>query len=81
MQRSHFTKNITSRLMGVLLLLLGATAAIAQQQVNLSAGPASLTLPDGSSVPMWSYSCGTAVSGSTASCNPLNAAGLTAGVW
>jgi hypothetical protein len=74
MQRSHFNKSITTSLIGVLLLLLGATAAIAQQQVNLTAGPATLTLPDGSSVPMWGYSCGAAVSGSTATCAKLNPA-------
>jgi hypothetical protein len=42
------------------------------QQVNLTAGPTSLTLPDGTTVPMWGYSCGTPVSGSTATCAPLN---------
>ena len=80
MQRSHFNKSITTSLIGVILLLLGATAAIAQQQVNLTAGPATLTLPDGSSVPMWGYSCGAAVSGSTATCSALNP-GATPGAW
>ena len=56
------------------ILLLGAAAAYGQQQVNLTAGPATATLPDGSTVPMWGYSCGTAVSGSTATCAPLNTA-------
>jgi uncharacterized membrane protein len=37
-------------------LLLGVGPAVAQQQVNLTAGPASVSLPDGSSVPMWGYS-------------------------
>ena len=40
--------------------------------VNLTAGPATATLPDGSIVPMWGYSCGAAVTGSTATCAPLN---------
>ena len=51
-----------------------ATAARGQQQVNLTAAPTSTTMPDGSTVPMWGYSCGTAVTGSTATCarsNPL----------
>jgi hypothetical protein len=72
MQRSHFNKSITTSLIGVLLLLLGATAAVAQQPVNLTAGPATLALPDGSSVPMWGYSCGAAVANSTATCAKLN---------
>src|SRR5437588_2047389 len=54
------------------VLLLGAGRVIAQQQVNLTAGPTTITLPDGSTVPMWGYSCGTAVTGSTATCAKLN---------
>jgi len=33
-----------------------------------TAAPAATNLPDGTAVPMWGYSCGTAVAGSTASC-------------
>lgn len=54
------------------VLLLGAGTAGAQQQVNLTAGPATITLPDGSAVPMWGYSCGAIVTGSTATCAKLN---------
>src|SRR5579871_2763417 len=54
------------------ILLFAAAAAFGQQQINLSAGPATTTMPDGTVVPMWGYSCGTAVSGSTASCAPLS---------
>src|SRR5205807_3859024 len=54
------------------VLLLGAGRVIAQQQVNLTAGPTTITLPDGSTVPMWGYSCGTAVTSSTATCAKLN---------
>ena len=46
------------------VLLLGAGLALAQ--VNLTAAPTSVTLPDGSVVPMWGYTCGTAAAGSTA---------------
>src|SRR5450631_1444036 len=56
------------------VLLLGASLAVAQQQVNLTAGPASLTLPDGAAVPMWGYSCGAVVVGSTATCAKSNPA-------
>jgi hypothetical protein len=56
------------------LLLLGSGAASAQQQINLTAGPATATLPDGTTVPMWGYTCGTKVTGSLATCFALNAA-------
>ena len=61
-------------------LLLACGASFGQQQINLSAGPATATLPDGTAVPMWGYSCGTLVSGSTATCAASK--GTTpAGVW
>src|SRR6266567_3448476 len=41
---------------GATVLLLAA--GMARAQVNLTAGPTSITLPDGSSVPMWGYTCG-----------------------
>jgi hypothetical protein len=56
------------------VFLLGASIALAQQQVNLTAGPTSITLPDGSNVPMWGYSCGAVVNGSTATCAKSNPA-------
>ncbi len=55
----------------VFLLFLFATV-MGFGQVNLTAGPASITLPDGTTVPMWGYSCGTAVATSTATCAPLS---------
>ena len=58
--------------LAVLVLLLGASWAVAQQQINLTAGPTSITLPDGSVVPMWGYSCGAVVDGSTATCAKSN---------
>ena len=54
------------------VLVLASSAALAQQAVNLAAGPATATLPDGSALPMWGYSCGAVVSGSTATCARLN---------
>ena len=59
------------------VLLFGAGAASAQVSVNLTAGPATATLPDGSAVPMWGYSCAT---GST-NCAPLNPAATNAATW
>jgi len=52
-------------------LLLAAGMGFGQQQINLSAGPATAAMPDGTVVPMWGYSCGTAT-GSTATCAPLS---------
>src|SRR5256884_55256 len=77
--------------LAVSVLLLGSGAAFAQQQVNLTAAPATATMPDGAAVPMWGYTCGTLPTGttSTATCTALNkavaAAALTTtplvGVW
>jgi len=77
--RRNFKKHFTTTFIEILVLLLGATLAVAQQQVNLTAGPATATLPDGSQVPMWGYSCGAAVSGSSASCVSLKP--VAAGQW
>ncbi len=59
-------------LRAVTILSFAAVAAFGQQQVNLTAGPANATMPDGTTVPMWGYSCGGVVTGSTATCAPLN---------
>jgi hypothetical protein len=62
------------------ILLFGVGASFAQQTINLTAAPTTVTLPDGSVVPMWGYFCGAAVAASTASCAALNplAIGLAA---
>jgi hypothetical protein len=71
--RSTTLKSILKTAMfAVAGLLLTASASFAQQQVNLTAAPTTATMPDGSTVPMWGYSCGTVVSGSTATCAALN---------
>src|SRR5580765_8133630 len=73
MRSTHFNKTVRTVLLAVCILLLEASWAVAQQQVNLTAGPTSITLPDGSSVPMWGYSCdATQPAGSTATCAKLN---------
>ena len=58
------------------VLLLGGGVAVAQ--VNLTAAPINSTLPDGSIVPMWGYSCGALVTGATATCAASNPAVVTA---
>ncbi|HXJ90059.1 MAG TPA: hypothetical protein VMS18_24820 [Candidatus Binatia bacterium] len=70
MRFTHSDKTVKTVLLAVCILLLGASWAVAQQQVNLTAGPTSITLPDGSAVPMWGYTCGTTAGG--AGCAKLN---------
>jgi len=74
MRFNHLKATLKTAVLAVSVLLLGAGVAVAQQTVNLTAGPATTTLPDGTAVPMWGYSCGAAATGSTATCAPLNPA-------
>ncbi len=53
-------------------LLLCAVMGFGQQTINLSAAPTTVTLPDGTVVPMWGYFCGSAVTTATATCAALN---------
>ena len=78
MRLTNLKAILRTAIQGATVLLLGTCVASAQQQVNLAAGPTTLTLPDGSTVPMWSYTCGAVVSGSTATCAKLNP---TAAAW
>jgi hypothetical protein len=79
--RSNYLNTMTkTTVVAVFLLLLGVCTSVAQQQVNLTAAPSTVTLPDGNVVPMWGYSCGTVFAGSSATCAALNPA-ATAGVW
>ncbi len=80
MIRISDSKSKTTLKGGVLasaLLLFAAATGFGQQQINLSAGPATTTMPDGTVVPMWGYNCGAAVSNSTATCAPLSGANPT----
>ena len=74
MRFNHLKATLKTAVAAVSILLLGAGLAVAQQPVNLTAAPTTLTLPDGSVVPMWGYSCGAAITGSTAACAALNKA-------
>ena len=60
------------------VLMLASGVSLAQTTVNLTAGPATATLPDGAAVPMWGYSCDTVAD---PACRPLNAAATTPAVW
>src|SRR5436305_730524 len=70
---SNYPKTLTTAVVTVTFLLLGACWAVAQQ-VNLTAGAAALTMPDGNTVQMWGYTCDDAGTGG-ASCAKLNPAG------
>src|SRR6516165_12516232 len=81
MMRSNYLKaSLKTAVLAVTVLLLGASASFAQS-VNLTAGPTTATLPDGSVVPMWGYICGSAVTGSTATCAASNPSALRPSSW
>src|ERR1700751_728355 len=77
MRFNTFKSHLIQSGLATSLLLLASGAAFAQQQINLTAAPANAILPDGSSVPMWGYSCGTIVSGSQATRAATNPAVVT----
>jgi IPT/TIG domain len=60
---------VKAALVSVFLLLM-AVAGFGQTTINLTAAPSTTTLPDGTTVPMWGYFCGTATGGSCAALNP-----------
>ncbi|KAA6458590.1 hypothetical protein DYQ86_18670 [Acidobacteria bacterium AB60] len=72
MQMNTLKAIVKTAARGAAVLLLGAGIARAQQVINLSAGASTLALPDGSSVPMWGYACGTPDPNSTANCAAAN---------
>ena len=67
---------VKATVLGATVLLLGL--GMARAQVSLVAAPTTVTLPDGSVVPMWGYSC---VSALGATCTALNPASATSGKW
>jgi hypothetical protein len=52
MQTKNF-KTILKSVALVLAILPFAAAAFGQQTINLTAGPTTTTMPDGTTVPMW----------------------------
>jgi hypothetical protein len=62
------------------ILLLSAGASFGQQVVNLTAGSAGITLPDGTGVPMWGYSCGTPVATVSTTASAVNGTTVTVAV-
>jgi hypothetical protein len=73
MRFTTFKSQLSKSGLAATVLLLGSGAVFAQQQINLTAGPANAVMPDGSTVPMWGYSCdSTQVNTSLAKCAALN---------
>src|SRR5664279_211088 len=83
MRSNDLKATLKTAVLAVNLLLLAVGVSLAQQQVNLTAGPAPLILPDGSTVPMWGYTCAgtTVITSSTATCAALNSAAAGIGQW
>ena len=81
---NNFKASLIKAGLAASVLLLASGTSFAQttpQQINLTAAPSTLTVPDGSVVPMWGYFCNaTQVSGSTAGCAALNT-NAAAGTW
>src|SRR6267154_6723683 len=77
MRFNHLKATLKTAVLAVSVLLLGAGVAVAQ--VNLTAAPTTTTLPDGTVVQMWGYSCGAVVAPTT--CLPLNPASVSTATW
>ena len=68
--RINYLKSILkTAVFGASVLLFGAAVTGAQVTVNLTAAPTTATLPDGTVVPMWGYSC---TGGATPNCAAAN---------
>jgi len=74
MRTNHFQSTLKAALRVVSILPLAAVAAFGQS-VSLTAAPATATLPDGTAVPMWGYSCTAFVAPATCAALNPNAAG------
>jgi hypothetical protein len=76
MRFNYLNASLKTAIFVTTVFLFGVGLAVAQQQVNLTAGPATMTMPDGSTVPMWGYTCTPLAAGvtSTATCVKSNPA-------
>ena len=75
MRTNNFKDKLKAALRVASILPFAAVVAFGQQQVNLTAGPANLVMPDGSTVKMWGYSCDAIQkSGSLATCAQIGRA-------
>src|SRR5437588_12467308 len=75
MPTNNFNAILKAALRVAAILPFAAVVAFGQQTVNRTAGPTTTTMPDGTVVPMWGYTCGAAVAANpvpVASCAALN---------
>jgi len=74
MRANNFKTTLRTALLGISILLVAVGLSFGQQTVNLTAAPTTTILPDGNTVPMWSYLCEPLAVGSTstATCAALN---------
>jgi hypothetical protein len=76
MRSTTFKSALIKSRLAATLLLLASGASYAQQAVNLTAAPSNVVMPDGTSVPMWGYSCtGTPTNATCAAANGWNVPG------
>jgi hypothetical protein len=72
--RSNYLKLALTTAVSAVAILFGASASVAQS-VSLTAGPTSITLPDGKNVPMWGYGCVASSGGASCVASNPTAAG------
>src|SRR5229473_612031 len=81
MRMNNFKAILKAALRVVCILPFAAVVAFGQQTVNLTAAPTTTTMPDGTVVPMWGYTCtgvtGTALATGTQTCAALNPASVS----
>src|SRR5882762_8333651 len=71
--RSNYLKATLKAAILAVTVLLSMAGVSSAQTVNLTASQQSTTLPDGNTIPMWGWTCGTVTQGTTAgtSCTAL----------
>ena len=79
MRFNYLKASLKKAILVTTVLLLGMGASFAQS-VNLTAAATTTTLPDGTLVHMWGYSCNDAGT-APATCAALNPTAATAGAW
>src|SRR5258706_6802616 len=70
MRFNYLKTSLKTAVLATTVLLLGVGLAVGQ--VGLTAAPTTLVTPDGATVPMWGYSCGTPATGAIGTCAKLN---------
>src|SRR5882762_2686 len=80
MRTNHFKAILKAALRVAIILPFAAAVAFGQQTINLTAAPTTTTMPDGTTVPMWGYFCGTPATTNlapAATCAALNPASVS----